>query len=100
MSISDLLSQVPLFQGLSACERVELAESMQRHAYAPNEVIVRQGDKTTDFFIILTGSVRVSRKEGRREITIADLQAGDFFGEMALLDSLPRSATVTAIEPT
>lgn len=100
MSISDLLSQVPLLQGLSACERARLAESMQHHVYAPNAVIVRQGDTTTDFFIILSGSVRVSRKSGRREITIKDLHAGDFFGDMALLDSLPRSATVTATEPT
>lgn len=100
MSISDLLSQVPLFQGLSARERVELAESMQRYAFAPNEVIVLQGDTTTDFYIILSGSVRVSRKAGRGEITIAELRAGDFFGDMAMLDALPRSATVTAIEPT
>ncbi len=100
MSISDYLSQVPLFQGLSACERVKLAESMRRHTYSPSDVIVRQGDRTTDFYIILSGSVRVSRKAGRREIPIADLHAGDFFGDMALLDSLPRSATVTAIEPT
>ncbi len=68
--------------------------------YAEGETIVREGDFDSEMFIIQKGSVRVAKKVNGEEVELSVLHRGDFFGEMALLESLPRSATVKAVEPT
>jgi CRP-like cAMP-binding protein len=65
-------------------------------SYRAGEVIFRQGDPGLGFFVVVSG--RVSIAHGGTEA--AQLGAGGFFGEMALLDSYPRSATVTALDDT
>lgn len=65
--------------------------------YADGEIIVREGDNTRDMFVIQSGSVRITKKVGDREIELATLARGDFFGEMSLLESLPRDATAHAV---
>lgn len=87
-----LLAQVPLFAGLSRRHlgRVgSLATAKRRPANSP---LVREGRPGDAFYVILSGSARVELP-GRQ----VPLEAGDFFGEMALLDGKPRSATVTAV---
>ena len=64
--------------------------------FAPGHVIARQGDIGSGFFVITAGRVRVAR-DGR---PIAELGPGDFFGELSVLDGQPRTAQVSAIEPT
>lgn len=60
------------------------------------EIIVREGDEGRDLRIIQSGEVIVSKQIGNQEVTLAVLERGSFFGEMSLLESLPRSATVRA----
>jgi F420-non-reducing hydrogenase small subunit len=64
------------------------------------EVIIRQGDRGDTMYIIQSGAVEVSQRQGDREVILALLDRGDFFGEMALIDDEPRSATVTALHRT
>ncbi len=67
---------------------------------AAGEVIVHQGDDDAAMFIIQSGRVEIRRAQGDQQFALGILEQGDFFGEMSLLESLPRSATAVALEPT
>jgi CRP/FNR family transcriptional regulator, cyclic AMP receptor protein len=59
--------------------------------------IVREGDVGHDMFIVQSGQVRISKQTAHGEVVLATLNKGDFFGEMSLLESLPRDATARAV---
>ena len=65
-------------------------------SFKPGEIVVEEGSKSTDAFIILSGTVKVTKKVGKREVTMATLGPKQVFGEMGLIDNRPRSATVRA----
>lgn len=67
--------------------------------YAKWDTIVREGEMGTEMFIIQEGKVVVTKKVGDNEVFLATLERGDFFGEMSMLESVPRTATVRAIMP-
>jgi CRP-like cAMP-binding protein len=90
------LMNVPIFKDLPARSLESIARSMRERTYEPGAVIVRQGDPGLGFFLITDGRVEVSH-EGH---TIRELGPGEFFGEMALMEERPRSATVTARDRT
>jgi CRP/FNR family cyclic AMP-dependent transcriptional regulator len=69
-------------------------------AYADGAVIVREGEERREMYVIQRGGVVVSKTIDGREVEIARLGRGDFFGEMSLLESLPRYATVRAVGET
>jgi CRP-like cAMP-binding protein len=64
------------------------------------EVVFRQGDKGVDMFVIQSGAVEISRGEGADRAVLATLRQGDFFGEMSLLESMPREADAVAVTHT
>jgi CRP/FNR family cyclic AMP-dependent transcriptional regulator len=99
MDVSRVLHRMPLFAGLSKGELQTIAQITTPRHYRRNQVIIKTGERRKVFFLLIAGAVRVS-VEGHRgkAITLGALYPNDFFGEMALLDGLPRSATVTAIE--
>lgn len=66
--------------------------------FKPGEVIFRQGDAGNEMYLIRSGKIKISRSAGNIEKTLAVIKEGDFFGEMAVIDGSPRSATATAIE--
>lgn len=89
---ADLLSRVPLFSGLSKRQLRRLGREASDVRYRPGATIVKEGMLGDSFFAIVLGEAEVLR--GRRRI--ARLGPGDFFGEIALLDKGPRSATVAS----
>jgi CRP/FNR family cyclic AMP-dependent transcriptional regulator len=91
----NLLSGVELFAGLTKKEAAFLLQFMRDYNYPAGKVMVQEGDKGGRFFLIVSGSAAVSRK-GRR---LRRLGPGDSFGDIALIDGGPRSATVTAETP-
>lgn len=68
-------------------------------SYPAGAILFEENDPGSRMYVIRSGRVRIFRRIGRREIVLAVLGAGDFFGEMALLESLPRSATAEALDP-
>jgi CRP/FNR family transcriptional regulator len=88
----DTLASVPLFSGLGRKELKRLVDRMSERTFAEGEVAVEEGRGGAGFWMIEDGSATVSIGG---EI-IRTLGSGDYFGEVALLDDGPRSATVTA----
>lgn len=89
---TELLKNVALFTGCSKAELRELARIADETGVAEGTVLTREGQPGREFFVIVDGTAKVTRK-GRR---IADLGPGDWLGEIALITSGPRTATVTA----
>lgn len=96
-----LLRSVPFFAQLNQEEADELADKLVIRRFSPDQIIFHLGDPGGLLYIITSGKVKISRStpEGQ-EALLAILGPGDFFGELALLDDSPRSATAEAIEPT
>lgn len=91
----ELLKRVPLFSGCSKAELAALAKTADELDLREGKELTREGALGREFFVLVEGTV-VVRKNGRK---IADLGAGDWFGEIALLSDMPRTATVTATSP-
>jgi CRP-like cAMP-binding protein len=89
------LKGVPLFEGLSHRELVQLERVCEDLEVEPGKVLCREGEVGREFFVLVDGKVQVTRK-GRR---VSTLTGGDFLGEIGLLTELPRTATVTAETP-
>jgi CRP/FNR family transcriptional regulator, cyclic AMP receptor protein len=89
------LKGVPLFEGLSRRELVQLERVCEDLEVEQGTVLCKEGDVGREFFVLVDGKVQVIRK-GRRVVT---LTGGDFLGEIALLTELPRTATATAETP-
>jgi CRP-like cAMP-binding protein len=89
---ADRLSRVPLFSGLGKRELERLSRVMRERRFAEGETVTSEGQTGVGFFVIEDGTATVSVK-GRN---VGTLKAGDHFGEIALIDEGPRSATITA----
>lgn len=91
----ELLKRTPLFAGCSKAELRALASSADELDLREGTVITREGRPGREFFVLVSGTARVT-KDGK---AIAELGAGDWFGEIALLTDTPRTATITATSP-
>jgi len=94
-SKADLLAGCRLFVGLSPEQLAVVAERAVEVEFPSERVIARQGEVGTGFFVVAAGTVRVVR-DGE---TLNRLGPGDFFGEMSVLDQMPRVAAVIAETP-
>lgn len=95
------LRGVPFFAALSHDEVIELAERLVVRRFSAGQIVFHLGDPGGLLYIITSGKVKISHSNlDGQEALLAILGKGDFFGELALLDDSPRSATAEAIEPT
>ena len=92
-SVANNLANVPIFSGCSKRELGIIARASKEVSHKEGTVIAREGERGIGLFLILDGQCKVTI--GGK--TKARLGAGDFFGEVALLDGGPRTATVTAL---
>jgi len=91
----ELLKKVPLFAGCSKSELRELAKTADELDIREGTVLTREGRTGKEFFVLVDGTAQVTKGDKK----VAELKAGDWFGEIALLTDSPRTATVTATSP-
>jgi CRP-like cAMP-binding protein len=101
MTTAGLLFQIPLFTSLKPADKANLSTLLRRLTLRKGDVLFRKGDEGAALYIIIQGRIKVAypSKFGD-EVTLAIFGNGDFFGEMALLDGMPRSADATALDET
>lgn len=92
----ELLSRVPLFEGLSKAQLSRIAALAEDTSYNAGRVIVKRDDPGKAFYVIVDGSAKVVKGKITTARAEAVLGPGDFFGELALLDGEPRAASVVA----
>lgn len=93
----DFLKHLPLFTGLSPAELSALAADFTTRHFAPGDVIFLQGDPGQALYLIETGRVRIYvQDEGGQETSVIFYRSGDIFGELSVIDGLPRSASAVA----
>jgi CRP-like cAMP-binding protein len=92
---AELIKHVPLFSNCSKKELRKLASIADEIDFHEGKVLIREGRRGREFFVLVEGRVDVSRKGN----SIDTMQSGDFFGEVALVSDAPRNATITAITP-
>jgi CRP-like cAMP-binding protein len=93
-----LLREIPMFEGLSSTALSKIEPLLHRREYQTDEVLFRQGNPGVGMFIIREGTIQIVYEP--TQDVLAELHDGDFFGELALLNETPRSATAIATEPT
>ena len=101
LQLSEYLKRVPLFAKLSDVELTSLAERTRQKAFKRGDTIFRKDDPGQHLYVVLEGAVKIALPgEFGQEALVALLRGGEFFGELALFDHGPRSATATALEDT
>ncbi len=94
----NIIKKIPLFASLAEIDQQRLTSLLRRNSLRKGEVLFRQGDEGTALYIILQGRIKISVSRRADTVTLAILGEGEFLGEMALLDDLPRSADAIALE--
>lgn len=98
---AELLSGIPLFSELNKRDLSRLAKRVKSHEYLAGRTIIREGEAAHCLYVIVSGSARVIKDMGGvKERNLRNLAQGDYFGEMALLDGGPRSASIIAMADT
>ena len=98
MEPGEAITRAPIFQRLSRSSLESVAKVAKVQRFASGTVLVREGEEANAFFVIVKGEAEVVKGLGRDDaIVLETLGELDFFGEMALLDDFPRSASVRAL---
>jgi CRP-like cAMP-binding protein len=98
----DFLKTIRLFEGIKKRYLIHILENLQERTYLKGETVFTQGDIGRALFIVFSGKMALSRLDpetGKSDV-IAEVRPGEFFGEMALLEEMPRTATAHALEET
>lgn len=98
MEIAKILGDINIFDELTLNERTKISQYFKKETYKPGDIIIKEGDPGDGMFVIKEGAVKVSKEiPGEGEKILANMVDGNFFGEMALFDGAPRSASVIAV---
>ena len=98
MAHEEALAAVPLFSRLTRKDLSRIGRAVVERKYKTGETIVKEGEQAVAFFMITKGKVEVISGAGtKKSVVLSTLGHGAFFGEMALLDGVPRNATVKAV---
>ena len=98
MGKEEMLANAPLFAEFGSAELKRLARTLYPRQYQTGEVILKEGEEAVGFYVVSSGQVEVLKDlGGPKETVLATLGPGDFFGETALLDGYPRTASIRAV---
>lgn len=94
------LADIGLFGGLDESVLTDFVQALPVLMLTPGEVVFREGDPGRELYVLLAGEMEVVKSsKGPREARVAVFGPGDWFGDMSILDIMPRSATVRAVAP-
>jgi CRP/FNR family transcriptional regulator, cyclic AMP receptor protein len=97
MNRLDLLRSVPLFDGLADDDLRELAGGLAERRFKAGQIVINQGDVGDRMYIVAAGHLNIFLPgEDSRRVSLKDVARGEYFGEVALFDEKPRSASVLA----
>jgi CRP/FNR family transcriptional regulator len=101
MALIRSLAEIPLFAGLSEQELAVVSERVRQRRYKEGDTIFHRDDPGVALYVILTGKIKIHNETpDGTDLMIAVLTAGDFFGELAVIDGDERSADASTLEPT
>jgi CRP/FNR family transcriptional regulator, cyclic AMP receptor protein len=103
MRPADLLAQIPLFQGLADEDREALTARLSEKSFRAGDIVFSQGDVGSSMYVVQAGAVQIylpSAEKDTPPVTLKDVRTGEYFGELALFDNKPRSASVRALVDT
>ena len=94
------MQSLPIFQGAPAPALEAMARSCSKECVLKGQIIIREGEPATDFFVVVSGALSVlsSGEAGAQKTAVNRLGEDDYFGEIGLLERIPRTATVQATE--
>jgi uncharacterized membrane protein len=93
----DLLRSIPMFEGLGLDDLDALARDLEERSFRAGEIVFDQGDTGTEMYIVADGHVNIHLPgEASRRVSLKDITRGEYFGELALFDDKPRSASALA----
>jgi CRP-like cAMP-binding protein len=95
--VSAMLKKTALFGDLALSERLALASAMRRGDVPKDAHVFHAGDPGRSFFLVVAGRIKISLSRQGREVVLAELGPGDYFGELSLIDGRPRSADAIAV---
>jgi CRP-like cAMP-binding protein len=100
MANIDLMKELPVFELLSTGELVQIERVLHERHYSPGEVVFNEGEPGAGLYIVKKGEISIRKKiAGGEDIELALIHERSFFGELALLDEIPRSASAVALSP-
>ena len=103
MRPADLLAQIQLFQGLADEDREALAARLAEKTFRAGDIVFSMGDVGSSMYVVQSGAVQIylpSADKDTPPVVLKDLRTGEYFGELALFDDKPRSASVRALVDT
>lgn len=98
MSVINHLKKVPMFEHFTSTELEKVEKISRKHGYRKGHIIFKEGDDGDSIYLILVGAVKIYSEKNGKEKIISTFQVGENFGELALIDTQPRSASAKAIE--
>ena len=98
MQDARILRHLYVFEGLSGLQLTQFNKILEARSMTAGERIVQEGDEADRMYVVVSGRVRVVRDGGGQAQVLAELGAGEHFGEISLIDRRPRSASVEAME--
>ncbi len=96
-TLAEMLQAIPIFAELNPKDVTTICRSSKRYTVPPGTQVIREGAQGDALFVILSGELEVTKDDHGREIVLASRGAGEFLGEMSLLEQVPRTASVRAV---
>src|SRR5580698_5089315 len=103
MRPADLLTQIPLFQGLADEDREALTARLAEKSFRSGDIVFSKGDVGSSMYVVQSGAVQIylpSADKDASPVVLKDVRTGEYFGELSLFDNKPRSASVRAMVDT
>ncbi|MCP4198990.1 MAG: cyclic nucleotide-binding domain-containing protein [Proteobacteria bacterium] len=97
-TVSKAIDKLEIFKSLDEQTKESLKEAGRFHAFAPGQVLVREGDVSGDLFLIDSGTVEIKMQSKGEQVALAELGPGDILGEVPAITGVRRTSTATAME--